>query len=200
MAIYSWFSHWKWWLSIVMYSYVSLPEGNIKYKEFGPSYQSKGADGWRISHFWSTQASSLPLASLGGHNLDFWWRFPGQTIQYWSYPVVNYVHYTANGYSKWFISMLFRIFMMYWWIQYGYDLWGPYMDVNEDDVWTWILTCHEAKPWTNAPHGLVLCPVGWLWNKLSWFCPASGWICNFCSSLCVNGLDWGKILIGNHGF
>ena len=128
------------------------------------------------------------------------WISGGQTIQYWSYPVVNYVHYIANGYSKWFISMLFRIFRMYWWIQYGYDLWVPYMDVNEDDVWTWILTCHEAKPWTNAPHGLVLCPVGWLWNKLSWFCPASGWICNFCSSLCVNGLDWGKILIGNHGF
>jgi hypothetical protein len=28
MAIYSEFSHWKWWFSIVIYSYVSLPEGN----------------------------------------------------------------------------------------------------------------------------------------------------------------------------
>ena len=30
MTIYSWFTHWKGWFSLIFHSYASLPEGNIK--------------------------------------------------------------------------------------------------------------------------------------------------------------------------
>ena len=30
MAIYSGFSHWKWWFSNIFHSYVSLPEGKTQ--------------------------------------------------------------------------------------------------------------------------------------------------------------------------